>query len=274
MWAGNTTIIRLPSHKINMVVMLKYRLKSPTYQLLVSAVVLWVVSFTVAADELPVVIAEPYVEFHTGPASEYPVFHVAEKGEQIVIIKSRAGWYKARTDKGIEGWISADALNQTLHLDGEAVSVFTGTFEDYTERDWEMGVSVGLLEDVTAMSASVAWVATPNLITELTYSQALGDFAENKYWTVRLQHYTFPEWRLSPYLAIGAGQLRTNPRSNLVASGDESRTSDIYEIGGGLRYYLSGNMVMRLEYKSVLALTQRDDQEELEEWKLGVTVFF
>ncbi|MDM7862020.1 SH3 domain-containing protein [Alteromonas sp. ASW11-36] len=254
--------------------MSKYRLRLPVYQSIVSATLFWLVCFTTAADELPVVIAEPFVELHTGPASEYPVFHVAEKGEQIVILKSRAGWYKARTRKGIEGWISADALNQTLHLDGEAVQVFTGTFEDYAQRDWEMGVSVGLLEDVTAMSASVAWVATPNLVTELTYSQALGDFAENKYWTARIVHYTFPEWRLTPYLSIGAGQLRTNPRANLVASGDDSRTSDIYEIGGGLRYYLSGNMVMRLEYKSVLALTQRDDQEELEEWKLGVTVFF
>lgn len=226
------------------------------------------------AEPLTVVVAEPFVELRTGPATEYPVFYVAEKGETIQVLKSRTGWYKVLTRKGQEGWISAQALNQTLHTDGESVSVASGTFEDYQQRDWEMGIAIGLLEDVTAMSVSGAWVATENFVVQGTYTQALGDFAENKYWSIRLQHYTFPEWQLSPYVAIGAGQLRTVPRSNLVESGDESRTSDIMEVGGGLRYYLSGNMVIRLEYKSLLALTQRDEQEELEEWTLGITVFF
>lgn len=226
------------------------------------------------AAPLPVVVAEPFVELRTGPAVEYPVFYVAEKGETIQVLKSRTGWYKVLTRKGQEGWISASALNQTLHTDGEIVNVGSGTFEDYQQRDWEMGIAIGLLEDVTAMSVSASWVATENFVVQGSYTQALGDFAENKYWAIRLQHYTFPEWQLSPYFSIGTGQLRTVPRSNLVESGDESRTSDIMEVGGGLRYYLSGNMVMRLEYKSLLALTQRDEQEELEEWTLGITVFF
>jgi hypothetical protein len=31
----------------------------------------------------------------TGPARDYPVFHVAEKGEVITILKSHTDWYKA-----------------------------------------------------------------------------------------------------------------------------------------------------------------------------------
>ncbi len=232
------------------------------------------VGWTVNADPLDVVVAEPFVEMRTGPASDYPVFHVAEKGEVITILKSHTDWYKAVNTRGIEGWISARDLNQTLALDGSRIAVFEGSFDDYQKRDWEMGVSVGVLEDVTSLSASGAWVVTPNILLEGTYEQALGDFAENRYWSLRVAHYTFPEWQLSPYLAVGAGQLRTTPRSNLVASGDESRRSDIMEAGIGIRYYLSGNMVVKLEYKNLLALTQRDEQEELEAWKIGVTVFF
>lgn len=231
-------------------------------------------SWGLSASPLDVVVAEPFVELRTGPASDYPVFHVAEKGEVITILKSHTGWYKAVTKRGIEGWVSAQALNQTLTLDGASVAVFEGSFDDYQKRNWEMGVSVGRLEDVTSLSASAAWVMTPNLVLEGTYEQALGDFAENRYWSLRVAHYTFPEWELSPYLVLGAGQLRTTPRSNLVASGDESRRSDIMEAGIGLRYYMSGNMVVKLEYKNLLALTQRDEQEELEAWKIGVTVFF
>jgi hypothetical protein len=37
---------------------------------------------------------------------------------------------------------------------------------------------------------------------------------------------------------------------------------------------LTRNFVVRFEYQSLLALTERDENEELEEWKLGFAVFF
>ena len=226
------------------------------------------------AETLRVEVAASFINVHTGPASEYPIFHIAEKGEKIDVLKSHTGWYKVQLRKGQQGWISAGSLNQTIYADGTVVEVSSGSFEDFANRNWEVQIAAGLLEDVTSISASATWVVTSNIATQVTYGQALGDFAENKYWSIRLRHTTFPEWRLSPYLALGAGQLRTTPRSNLVASGDESRTNDIMEVGGGLRYYIGSNLLMNIEYKSVLALTQRDEQEEIEEWKLGITVFF
>ena len=56
-------------------------------------------SFSVKADDLVVNIVEPYVYFRTGPASDYPIFHVAEQGESITILKKKKGWYKASTNK-------------------------------------------------------------------------------------------------------------------------------------------------------------------------------
>ena len=115
---------------------------------------------------------------------------------------------------------------------------------------------------------------TENIVTELTYTQALGSFSENQLASLRVHHYTFPEWRFSPYLTLGVGQIRTKPRANLVQSGDESRTNDLLEAGIGVRYYLGSNYAVRLEYQRLLALTERDEQEELETWKLGFVVFF
>ncbi len=57
-------------------------------------------SFAANADDLVVSIVEPYVDFRTGPASEYPIFHVAEQGETITILKKKTGWYKAITYTG------------------------------------------------------------------------------------------------------------------------------------------------------------------------------
>jgi opacity protein-like surface antigen len=231
-------------------------------------------SGSVKADDLVVSIVEPYVDFRTGPASEYPIFHVAEQGESITILKQKTGWYKATTYKGQEGWVSAEQLGKTLKPSGERLYVPTGSFEDYTNRTFEFSAFGGILESVTAMSVATAWNVTGNLVVEGTYTQALGDFSENKLWSIRLQHHTFPEWKVSPYLTIGAGGINTRPRSNLVQSGDEVRKSDFYEVGAGVRYYFARNTVIKFEYRNIIALTDRDDQERIEEFKLGFSVFF
>ena len=226
------------------------------------------------AYEPQVKVAEPYLEMHTGPASGYPVFHVVEKGAQIIILKKQTSWYKVRAEKEIEGWVSADSLRLTLNVNDQPVQLGKDTFEHYLKRDWELAVTAGILEDVASLSVSAGWVVTENIVVEASYTQALGNFSENQLMGIRLKHFTFPEWRLSPYLTLGAGQIRTKPRANLVQSGGDVRTSDLLEAGIGVRYYLNRNFVARLEYKSLLALTDRDEQEELEEWKLGFSVFF
>jgi len=231
-------------------------------------------SLSAKAEDLVVSIVEPYVDFRTGPASEYPIFHVAEQGETITILKKKTGWYKAITYKGKEGWVSAEQLGKTVKPSGEQLYVPTGSFEDYTNRTFEFSAFGGILESVTALSVATAWNVTGNLVVEATYTQALGDFSENKLWSIRLQHHTFPEWRVSPYLTIGAGGINTRPRSNLVQSGDEVRQSDFYEVGAGLRYYVARNMVVKFEYRHIIALTDRDDQERIEEFKIGFSVFF
>ena len=231
-------------------------------------------SSSTKGEDLVVSVAEPYVDFRTGPASEYPIFHVAEQGESITILKKKTGWYKARTVKGQEGWVSAEQLGKTLKLSGELLYVPTGSFEDYANRTFEFSVFGGVLENVTAMSMATAWNWTGNLVAEATYTQALGNFSENKLWSLRLQHHIFPEWIVSPYLTIGAGSINTRPRSNLVQSGDEVRKSDFYEVGAGLRYYFARNIVVKFEYRNMIALTDRDDQERIEEFSLGFSVFF
>lgn len=231
-------------------------------------------AFYCQGDTPEVIVAEPYIELHTGPASEYPVFHVAEKGARITILKKHTDWYKVQAEKGIEGWVSSPSLHLTLNLNKAPVQLKDDTFESYLKRDWEMAVTAGVLESVASLSVSGGWVMTENIVIEASYTQALGNFSENQLAVIRLKHFTFPEWKLSPYITLGAGQIRTKPRSNLVQSGGEVRTSDLLEAGLGVRYYLNRNFVARLEYKSFLALTDRDEQEELEEWKFGFSVFF
>ncbi|MFC4698757.1 SH3 domain-containing protein [Glaciecola siphonariae] len=237
-----------------------------------------VYSTALAADELSLVVTSPYIDVHTGPASAYPVFHVLEKGERIDILKSRTNWYKVRAyvsgGNTLEGWIEQSSLMSTALEDGSAIFASSGSFDDYQIRDWEITIAGGVLDSISAMTVSGAWVWTRNLSVEASYTQALGDFSDNKIWSLRMRHTLFPAWRVSPYFALGTGEIRTQPRANLVQSGDEVRKSSHYEIGAGLRYYFAKSMLVKLEYRSLLALTDRDEQERLDQWMLGASVFF
>ncbi len=237
---------------------------------------IWFLVASAQAEEvLPQVqVVEPYIEMRTGPAEGFPIFYVAQKGEWVSVIKRRTSWFKVRTSKGKEGWVSQQALKQTLSANGEPVIVADGSFEQFSQRSVEFGASGGVLESVPSLSVFAAWVMTENLSAELSYTQALGDFSENRYFLAKVTHTAFPEWRLAPYFSLGVGQLKTTPRANLVQSGEETRDSDLLAASLGLRYYLAQNFVVKLEYQNMLALTQRDENEELQEWKLGFAVFF
>lgn len=237
-----------------------------------------VLSAFAQADELSVVVTSPFIDVHTGPASEYPIFHVVSQGETIDILKARTAWYKVRIyttgDKTIEGWIPQESLLATALPDGSALMASSGTFEDYQGRDWEITLAGGVLDNISAMTVMGTWVWTRNLSVDASFTQALGDFSQNKIWSIRMRHTVFPSWKISPYLAIGTGEIRTQPRANLVQSGDELRVSSHYEIGAGVRYYFSKSVLLRAEYRSLLALTDRDEQERLDQWLLGASVFF
>ncbi len=231
---------------------------------------------TAQAEEalLEVQVALPYLEMRTGPASGFPVFHVAKKKEWIQVLKRRTNWFKVKTESGKEGWVSLTDFRQTVDANGQTMDVEDGSFEQFSLRSFEFGASGGVLESVPSLSAFAGWVLTENISLELSYSQALGDFSENRFALLSVTHTAFPDWRVAPYFRLGVGQLQTKPRANLVESGDQTRTSDLVAGSIGVRYYLSQNFVVKLEYQNLLALTQRDENEELEEWKLGFAVFF
>lgn len=219
-------------------------------------------------------VAEPFIELHSGPAEGYPVFHVAAKGEWLSVIKRRTAWFKVETAKGLQGWVKQGDLTLTLTSSGEPVSITEGNFAAYALRNFELGAMAGVLESIPAISVTAGWVATENIATEVSFTQALGDFSESQLLMASVLFYPFPQWHWSPYVSLGGGQITTKPRANLVDSGAEQRSSDMLAAGLGLRYYLARNVVLKLEYQSLLAITDRDEQEELEQWKLGFAVFF
>jgi hypothetical protein len=64
----------------------------------------------------------------------------------------------------------------------------------------------------------------------------------------------------------------TSPRATLVST--EDRTDNTASVGAGIRIHLTRRLMLRLQYKNYVILTDRDDDEEVNEWKIGISAFF
>ena len=222
-----------------------------------------------------VIIADPYIELHTGPGSGYPIFHVIERGESITLLKRQTDWFQVRTNKGKEGWVDREQLSQTLAPSGEQIELKAMTQAEFEQRRWEVGAMGGELGGAATLSIYGGYAFNKNLSAELTLSQTLGNISSSLFLTGSLLAQPFPEWRYSPYFTLGTGMINTKPRTTIVAPRDT--TSQLSYVGIGIRTYLTRRFIFRLEYSDYVifnANNDNDSNEELNQWKLGFAVFF
>jgi uncharacterized protein YgiM (DUF1202 family) len=217
-------------------------------------------------------IQDPYIELHTGPGKGYPVFFVAERGEEIELLKRRTDWYRVRVARGQEGWVHMQQLATTLDLDGELFELPVLGFDDYAARRWEVGALYGDFGGANVISVYGSRGFTPNLSGEVWVSQALGRFSDSTMAAINIVHLMYPDWRASPYFTLGTGVINTEPKATLVATVDRSDT--FAQAGVGVRTYLTRRFVFRAEYKAYVVMTSRDDNEDVREWKAGFSFFF
>ena len=90
--------------------------------------------------------------------------------------------------------------------------------------------------------------------------------------TLGVTHVPMLEWRMQPFLSIGTGVIRIRPEGTLV--GTEDRTDQIAYAGIGVRAYVARRFIVRGEYKEYVVFTDRDENEEEMEWKIGFAFFF
>ena len=219
-----------------------------------------------------VVVADPYIELHTGPGRGYPIFHVVDRGETVEVLKRRTDWFKIRTDRDTKGWVHAKQMARTLEPSGRHSQIEDPDRDDWSERRREAGVQLGDFDGANVISVYGAWLFTPNLSTELWASHLSGDFSNGWMVNVNLVHQPWPEWRISPFFTLGTGIIHVDPKATLVSA--EDRTDQTANVGIGFRTYLSRRFMLRAEYKNYVVFTSRDDNEEVAEWKAGFSFFF
>ncbi len=249
-------------------------LKTGWWKVLIVAALLCSLPFDAEAAKTfrKVQVADPYLEMHTGPGPGYPKFHIVERGENVEILKQRTAWFLVRDVDGREGWVDQAQLELTLKPSGEAVTFETADQSDFTNARFEAGVLTGDFGGANIVSLYGGYSLNPHLSVELWGSQILGNFSNGWTGSLNIVHETFPDKRISPYFTLGAGVIHTEPKSTIVQA--EDRTDQIGHAGAGFRIYATRRFLLRAEYKSYVVFTSRDDNEEVEEWKVGFAFFF
>jgi hypothetical protein len=208
----------------------------------------------------------------SGPGRGFPATYSAEKESTIELLRRRTDWIKVRTENGREGWVNRTQLERTLTPEGEPVAVPGPAPESRTAHRWEAGPATGDFGGASVVSAQAAWAVTPTLLARADVSQLLGSYSDGWLVTAGVAHVFAPQWRVSPFVGIGGGVLRVEPKATLVKA--EDRTDETAYGGIGLRAYLTNRFLLQAEYRSYVVFTDRDDNEEIEEWTVAFTYFF
>jgi Bacterial SH3 domain len=217
-------------------------------------------------------VTQPYLELHTGPGRGYPVTQVVARGESVDVLFRRTDWFKVRTERGIEGWASVHDLSEAVMADGSAFSVDTGTLAGFRTHAWEGGVFAGAYAGATLISAYAAVSVTDNLKIEADLSQFLGNVSNGYLIDIGLSHVFVPQWRVSPFVTLGAGITRTEPKATFAAPID--RSDQLAYAGGGLRLYLTRRFFLRGEYRTDVVIAKANNYEVNPEWRFGFGFFY
>jgi hypothetical protein len=216
-------------------------------------------------------IEVPFVELLSGPGAGYPVINVVEKNDLVTVLLKRTSWLKVEDKRGNEGWFHEDSLLQVSHS-GEKVTLSEIEFHDYKQRTWEGAVMFGEFNDANFYNIAIGYAFTPIISSELSLGKSQGDISDSNIYEVQVVSQPFTDLKVSPYFSVGVGVITTEPKSILADAKVRENTLVSTAIGG--KYYLARNFILRAEYKYSLVLTDRDENEEIQLWKVGFSVFF
>jgi hypothetical protein len=222
-------------------------------------------------------IADPYIELHTGPGRGYPIYYIEERDAWIEIISRKTDWFKVKTVKGKEGWVNMEQLKLTLSPDGEPTRIKEATIEEFSSHHWELGVIGGDFEGYQVTTLYGGYALTPNFSVKISASKLFGDYANGEMINTSLVMHPFPNWRVSPYFALGTGVIKRNPDTTLTQERDQIDQLAHMELGA--RVYLARRFVFRMQYSNYVIFQSQapgrpDDNQEIDEWKAGFAVFF
>ena len=228
-------------------------------------------SWPLFANPVMVKVNEGFVNLHSGAGKGYPIVQVALKGESLSLLTRRTDWVKVEF-KQQHYWLARADLSKLITAEQQVFAITDQRFDAYQNRMLEAGLLFGDFNGSSLYQLTLGYQFSPYIQTELALGQANGDQADNLSAELSIYLSPMPHWPVSPYFGLGGGLLRTTARTVLVQTPDRNNTLASAEFG--LRYYISRNFIARAGYRRSVIITDRNDNEEIDTWKLGFSVFF
>jgi hypothetical protein len=163
-------------------------------------------------------------------------------------------------------------MSETLVPAGMRMEIDDPAREDFGAHRREVGLLIGDFGGANIVTAYGAYAFNAHLSGELALSHLLGNFSDGQIASIGVTHVPRPDWRIQPFFSLGTGMLREQPKGTLVNTPD--RTDQLAYVGAGVRAYLARRFIIRGEYKEYVVFTDRDENEEAIEWKIGFAFFF
>jgi len=237
---------------------------------LLSALLLCLLPVAVLAETLDVVVADPFLELRTGAGRGYPVTQVVRRGETVKVLKRRTDWLKVRDASGHEGWVHREQLSMTLVPGVGPVDARPPGTDASGRYRWEAGVLAGGFDGDHVLTAYGSYNVNPYLAVELRLSQVFSYEFDAHLLALGLTHTFAPDWRVQPFLSIGTGLARIRPEE----PPGPTENDQLAYFGAGIKVPLSPRIDLRAEFNEYVVFTERDDNEEITEWKLGFAFSF
>lgn len=246
------------------------------------------------SEKLRLEIREPYLDIHTGPGANYPIFYVAQRSQQIEIQKRRNDWFKVvlkvDSERSKVGWVHRDSIGLTLVSNGKVANENVANKGTKNKQDeivlakddpriselfnpsLYVGFSYGQMSAADLVGIYAGKKISNSISAEIQAGEFLGRNAEGNTYAGALTFAPFPKWRLSPFAQIGAGAIRSTARGT---NSQQNNGSDKFlQSGLGMNLLLSDRYRLRFEYRHLNVLTNTDQNEELETWHIGFSGYF
>jgi uncharacterized protein YgiM (DUF1202 family) len=219
---------------------------------------------------LELVVSEPFLEMHSGPGRGFPVVYVVGRDETLTVLFSRTDWYKVRAPGGQEGWARRSDMALTKMLNGDPAPI--PPYPDFPTHHWEWGAAYGVYNHQNLVSTWVDYALTESLDGELVLQQAFGTIDNRYIATIGLRHTFLPEKKwFSPTASIGTGYQNTQEK---VPPAPLEKNNQVLYGSVGARGFITRTFMWRFDWRRYVVLNRLNTEEELEEWKVGLAVFF
>jgi len=219
---------------------------------------------------LQLVVTAPFLEMHSGPGRGFPVVYVVGRDEVLTVLFSRTDWYKVRAPGGVEGWARREDLVQTKLASGAPAPI--PPYPDFAAHRWELGAGYGVYNRENLVTAYVDFGLTDSIDIEAVVQQAFGTIDNRVIGSIGLRHTFIPEWKwFSPTAGIGTAYQRISEK---VPPAPLESSNQMAYASLGARGFITRRFMWRADWRHYVVFNNLNVYEDLEEWKLGLAVFF